>query len=331
MAASKNKFLQVVKYVLLFGLAILLVYLAFRKVDWDVFLSGLKQTRWVWVVLFLVASVVALIGRVIRWRELLHPFDDSIGFGKVWDANNIGNLASAALPSTGEFLRCGYMSSKKLEFDKVLGTILCERLWDFIAILVLAIVTFLLQWDRFGGYFEENILAPLASAGAGWIMALIVVAATIFIVTVFLLKERSDFCRKVAESISRLWTGITAFNKSKNKLLVALTTLLIWFTYVVMCFCIIKAMPALDGLNLADAAFLSLVGNIASVVPVPGGIGAYHYLVTAAVGLYGFSWDSGLLFSTLNHEIHAVLIMVLGIISYANYMRQSGRKSKSVE
>ena len=331
MAAHKNRFLQVVKYVLLFGLAILLVYLAFRKVDWYVFLSGLKQTRWVWVVLFLVASVVALIGRVIRWRELLHPFDDSIGFGKVWDANNIGNLASAALPSTGEFLRCGYMSSKKLEFDKVLGTILCERLWDFIAILVLAIVTFLLQWDRFGGYFEENILAPLASAGAGWIMALIVVAATIFIVTVFLLKERSDFCRKVAESISRLWAGITAFNKSKNKLLVALTTLLIWFTYVVMCFCIIKAMPALDGLNLADAAFLSLVGNIASVVPVPGGIGAYHYLVTAAVGLYGFSWDSGLLFSTLNHEIHAVLIMVLGIISYANYMRQSGRKSKIVE
>ena len=331
MAVHKNRFLQVVKYVLLFGLAILLVYLAFRKGDWYVFLSGLKQTRWVWVVLFLVASVVALIGRVIRWRELLHPFDDSIGFGKVWDANNIGNLASAALPSTGEFLRCGYMSSKKLEFDKVLGTILCERLWDFIAILVLAIVTFLLQWDRFGGYFEENILAPLASAGAGWIMALIVVAATIFIVTVFLLKERSDFCRKVAESISRLWAGITAFNKSKNKLLVALTTLLIWFTYVVMCFCIIKAMPALDGLNLADAAFLSLVGNIASVVPVPGGIGAYHYLVTAAVGLYGFSWDSGLLFSTLNHEIHAVLIMVLGIISYANYMRQSGRKSKIVE
>ena len=322
MAAHKNRFLQVVKYILLFALAILLVYLAFRTVDWDVFLAGLRQTRWVWVILFLVASVVALFGRAIRWRELLRPFDDSIEFGKVWDANNIGNLASAALPGTGEFLRCGYISSKKIEFDKALGTMLCERLWDFIAILVLTVATFLLQWDRFGDYFKDNILAPFTSAGAVWIMAGIVVAATIFILVVFRLKDRSKFCRRVAESISRLWAGITAFNKSKNKLLVALTTLLIWFTYVVMCFCIIKAMPALEGLDLADAAFLSLVGNIASVVPVPGGVGAYHYLVAAALGLYGHSWDTGILFATLNHEIHALLIIVLGIVSYINLVRK---------
>lgn len=78
----------------------------------------------------------------------------------------------------------------------------------------------------------------------------------------------------------------------------------------------------MEGMNLADAAFLSLVGNIASVVPVPGGVGAYHYLVAAAVGLYGHSWETGILFATLNHEIHALLIIVLGIISYVNLVRK---------
>ena len=321
-ATAKKRILSVLKYLMLFAAAVLLVYLAFRKVDWQAFLAGLKQTRWFWVFLFCVGSVLALVGRAVRWRELLLPFDDSIKFLKVWDADNVGNLASAALPGTGEVLRCGYISSKRLEFDKTLGTMLCERLWDFIAILVLSVVSILLQWERFGAYFKNNIIDPLASAGAGWILAGLAVAATIFIVIVFRLKHRYNFCCRVAESFSRLWAGITAFNKSKNKLLVALTTFFIWFMYVLMCYCIIKAMPALDGLNLADAAFLSLVGNIASVVPVPGGVGAYHYLVAAAVGLYGHSWDTGILFATLNHEIHALLIIVLGIVSYVNLVRK---------
>ena len=121
-----------------------------------------------------------------------------------------------------------------------------------------------------------------------------------------------------------------AFNKSKNKLLITVMTFFIWFMYVLMGWSIIKAMPALDGMNLADAAFLSLVGNIASVVPVPGGVGAYHYLVAAAVGLYGHSWDTGILFATLNHETHALLIIVLGIISYINMMRYPKAKKTDV-
>ena len=330
MAAKKNILLQVLKYVLLFAAAALVVYLAFRKEDWKVFLDGLKQTRWFWVAMFIIFSILALIGRAVRWKELLLPFDDRVRFLKVWDADNVGNLASAALPGTGEILRCGYMSSKKIRFDKTFGTMLCERVWDFIAIVVLLGVALTLQWSRFGGYFKENIVAPLAAAGIWWILLALVIAAAIFIVLMFRLKDRYNFCCRVAESISRLWSGIMAFNKSKNKLLITVMTFFIWFMYVLMGWSIIKAMPALDGMNLADAAFLSLVGNIASVVPVPGGVGAYHYLVAAAVGLYGHSWDTGILFATLNHETHALLIIVLGIISYINMMRYPKAKKTDV-
>lgn len=325
-----KKLLKVAKYLLLFGAAVLLVYLAFRKVDWEAFLSGLAQTKWIWVVLFCILSVLALIGRVIRWKELLAPFDDSIGAMKIWDANNIGNLASAALPGTGEILRCGYISSKKLQFDKALGTMLCERIWDLIAILVLTAVSLSLQWERFGGYFKENIIGPLSAAGVWWILLALLVFGALFIALVFKFRDRSTFCSKSADSISRLGSGILAFTKSKNKFLVALATFFIWFIYVLMCLCIIKAMPALEGLSLSDAAFLSLVGNIASVVPVPGGVGAYHYLVASAVGLYGHSWETGLLFATLNHEIHAVVVIVLGVVSYLKVLRDKSRRHSDV-
>ena len=330
MAAAKNRFFGIVKYVLLFGAAALLVFLAFRKVEWSAFWSGLKQTRWIWIVVFCLASVVALVGRAMRWKALLNAFDKEVSLKKVWDANNAGNLASAALPGTGEFLRCGYVTSRHLEFDKALGTVLCERIWDFIAIVVLAAVTLLIQWDQFGGYFKENILMPMAAAGIWWILLAVLIAAAVFLFLVFRFRGRSKFCDMVAGSVTRLGAGIMAFNKTEKKARVALTTFLIWFTYVLMCFCVIKAMPSLEGLSLADAAFLSLVGNVASVIPVPGGIGAYHYLVAAAVGLYGHSWDTGILFATLNHETHAVLIILLGIISYVVLVRNSASRKTDV-
>ena len=59
------------------------------------------------------------------------------------------------------------------------------------------------------------------------------------------------------------------------------------------------------------------LGNVASLVPVPGGIGAYHYLLKVSLmGLYGTTEEIGLLFATLCHELHAVLVIVLGVWSY---------------
>lgn len=80
-----------------------------------------------------------------------------------------------------------------------------------------------------------------------------------------------------------------------------------------------KAVPNLSHLGFADAIFVSAIGNIASVIPVPGGIGAYHYLAALCLqSIYGTPWDIGILFATLNHELHAVLVAVLGALSYAS-------------
>lgn len=319
---------KILKYVLLFALAAVLVYFAFRKVEWHAFMDGLSQTKWIWVVLFCGLSALALVLRTVRWKELLIPFDPDLKTIRVWDAINVGNLASAALPASGELIRCGYVTSKKLEYDKSLGTMFCERLWDFLALVVLAIISLLTGWDRFGQYCTENLIQPL-TGNRFFVITLIGVTVLIvaFLITVFYFRDRYPVCSKIAESLSRIWAGITVFFKSKNKLVIAATTLLLWVVYVFMCFCIIKAMPALQGLDMIDALFFSMVGNLASIVPVPGGIGAYHYLVAAAVGVYGYGWETGILYATLNHEIHAVLIIIVGIVAYIHWMRTLRAKS----
>ena len=321
MAVKNNKFIKAVKYILLFGLAALLVYLAFRKVNWADFLLGLRQVRWFWIVLFCVVSVVALMIRTVRWKEMIVPFDDGISSIKVWDAINIGNMVSLVIPGGGEVLRCGYVSSKKFEMDKALGTMFCERLWDFISLLLLFIFLIVFNGGRIGNYLTEKIIGPAMSNTTLWVLlaaAVLLVAA--FVVISYKLRDKYKLFGAVARSISRLWIGFGAFSKSRNKALIVISSFALWFMYVLMSYCILKAMPALDGLGLTDAAFFSFVGNIASVVPVPGGIGAYHYLVAAAVGLYGISWETGILFATLNHEIHALVILLIGIVSYIHFV-----------
>ena len=328
MADSCNKAKSIIKYVLLFILAAVLVYFAFRNVNWGAFVSALGQTRWIWVVIFCLASVCAIFFRAIRWKELLIPFDGEISLLKVWDAVNVGNLTSLALPGAGEFLRCGYVTTKKLEYDKALGTLICERFWDFIAVVIISIVSFAYEWTRLGDYFKENLFGPaLGKRGMWWILVVVVVLSVLFVVIVRKYRDRNAFCGRVAASLSRLWLGFKAFEKSENKLLIALSTVVIWAMYILMSFCILKAVPEMSGLNLMDAMFFSAIGNLASVVPVPGGIGAYHYLVASAVGFYGLSWDMGILYATLNHEIHAVIVAILGLVCYLHGVRSSRKNS----
>ena len=331
MASSKNKAAQTLKYIALALLAALLVYIAFRKVDWAVFLDGLSQTRWVWILLFLIASVGALFFRAVRWREMMAAFDGDIKLVRVWDALNVGNVVNTALPGAGEIVRTGYVTTKKLEFDKALGTMLCERIWDIIALVIMLAVSIIFGDGRLGAFFDENVVRPLAgNTTLWWVLAAVAVAIAVVVVLVRRNRQRSRICGEIADSIGRLWAGVGAFGKSRNKLLIAITTVVIWVMYILMSWCILRAMPVMDGLGLLDATFIAAIGGVASAVPVPGSIGAFHYLVAATIGLYGISWDMGILYATLYHEIHAVFIVLLGLACYL-HMIGGGKKTDNNE
>ena len=148
-------------------------------------------------------------------------------------------------------------------------------------------------------------------------MAGVLLLVAAFVWAVFHFRNRVRFFRRIADTLKGLGTGFASVAHLENKWAFVLSTVGIWAMYVMMLWCTIRALPQLDSLGMVDALFLSAVGNIASVIPVPGGIGAYHYLVALSVqSLYGAPWDTGILLATLGHEAHAILIIVVGVISY---------------
>lgn len=311
---------NVLKYVISFLLAGVLVYFAFRGVDWAAFWAGLQQTRWGYVALFFLASFVAVVLREERWRAMLLPLDGSVKRIDAWDSANVGNLTNVVLPGAGEFVRCGYISKGRLSYDKAFGTIVCERTWDVVAVAVLFIAALATGWSKFGGFFVEQIWQPLVgrmSFSLWWIVAGVVVLAGAGFWAVFHWSGSNKFCGKAAGWIRGLGAGFVSFAQMKHKWLFVVYTVGIWAMYVTMSWSGLQAVPSLASLTFTDALFISAVGNIASVIPVPGGVGAYHYLVALSLqSLFAADWNTGILYATLCHESHAILIIVLGIASY---------------
>jgi uncharacterized membrane protein YbhN (UPF0104 family) len=106
---------------------------------------------------------------------------------------------------------------------------------------------------------------------------------------------------------------------------------MIWACYWLMTYAALFALPETSQLKLIDALFLLAVGTLGWVVPVQGGIGAYHYMVTLGFTLYKIPREAGLTYATLSHESQMLMLIVLGTISFVLLFVVQRRKSKLQE
>ena len=185
----------ILKYLLSLALAGALVYFALRGIDWRAFAEGLGETRWGYALLYLLAALLALVFREERWRAMMLPLNPEVRRIDAWDSANVGNVVNVVLPGAGEFVRCGYISSKRFSYDKAFGTIVSERAWDVIAVGLLFVAALALNWDTFGNFFVENIWRPLnsrMSLSLWWIIAALAVLAAACLLLVFRFSLASD-------------------------------------------------------------------------------------------------------------------------------------------
>ena len=63
--------------------------------------------------------------------------------------------------------------------------------------------------------------------------------------------------------------------------------------------------------------------------PVQGGIGAFHWIISSGLTLYGISKADGLVFATIQHESQLILVVILGTFSVFTLFINSRRKRKN--
>lgn len=329
-----KKISKVIKYILSLAVAGVLLYFSFREVKWEDFIEGLRTCRWEYIILSMVAGIAAFWFRGVRWRQLLLPIDPSTKSITTFNAVNIGYIANFVFPRIGEFVRCGVVTRrsepeepsatgetrKKASYDKVLGTVVLERGWDLLSMVILLVVLLAARWEKFGGFFMKEMWEPVASRinfSIWWVVAILVIAGISCLYLIWKLRESNGICRKIWGLFTGLMQGFSSCLKMEGKWRFFVSTALIWSMYWLMAAATMRAIPVLDGLNMIDALFLSLAGSLGWLVPVPGGFGAFHFIVSLALqAIYGIPFETGIIFATLSHESQAITMALFGGISY---------------
>lgn len=324
---------KVLKYIASAALAALLLWVSFREVEWTDFMAGLRECRWGYVLLSMAAGSFAFWLRGLRWRRLLLPIDGSISRLTTFNGVNIGNISNYIFPRIGEFVRCGVITRrsapaddrpdapKKATYDKVLGTVVLERSWELLVMLLLLVVVVVGGFRRFGGFFVEEIWTPMSRRldfSIWWIVAIFAVAVVAALAALWRHRDTNPFCRKIYGIIKGILQGFSSCFRMEKPWLFFAYTALIWAMYWFMAASTMWAAPFLEGLDLIDALFLSLVGGLGFAVPVPGGIGAFHFIISLALStLYNVPVELGIVYATLSHTSQAITQILFGLGSYA--------------
>ena len=321
------------KYAVSASLAFVLLYFSFRDVEWADFMEGLKSCRWEFILLSMAAGSFAFWLRAVRWRKLLLPIDGSITRMTAFNGINIGNISNFVFPRIGEFIRCGVITRrsepvspddpehKKASYDKVLGTVVLERSWELLVMLLLLAVVVVGGFNRFGGFFVEQIWTPMAQRldfSIWWIVAVLAVAGAAGCFALWRYRNTNPVFSKVWGIFRGSLQGFASCLKMDRKWMFFAYTAFIWMTYWLMAASTVWAAPFLSDLDLIDALFLSLVGGLGFAVPVPGGIGAFHFIISLALSaIYGIPTELGIIYATLSHTSQAITQIFFGAGSYA--------------
>ena len=312
---------SVLKYILLLAVAVLLLYFAFKNVSVATIFHEMLQANIFWLGVSTVFSFVALISRAYRWKLLIEPLGYQPSLKNTTYAVMVGYLANLAFPRLGEVTRCGSLSTaENIPFNKLLGTVVVERIIDVISLLICILLVAIIEFNRLGNFFKNNFSDPLISkitkftSSAIIIIVMIVVAlAVVFFLLIRYSKRKSP--SKWTAIINGFVKGLVSIKHLDKPWLFVFHSVFIWFLYYLSVYVCLFALPFTSHLGPAAALFLLVAGGIGMSAPVQGGIGAYHLMVSQGLLLYGVKLENGLSFATLLHSLQLITVIVTGSVA----------------
>ena len=318
-----KKILGLFKYLLFLGLGIFLLWLTLRKSNWDEIKSDIITANFIYLVPATIMLLMSHLSRAVRWKILMEPMGYKPTLINTFLAVMIGYWANLAVPRLGEVLKCTILGRyEKVPADKLVGTIVAERAFDVVSLVVVLTLTIGIQYDLVGTY-ASNMLGSIFNNKAGNIsyvkilVTLAVIAFVLFLIG-FVLKKLAhvSFVHKTKIFIKGILQGLTSVRNIRNKGWFFFHTVLIWVLYLLSTYMGFFAMTDMSHYGI-KAAFSALsFGSLGMIVPSPGGIGSYQYAVQQVLLLYGISAEKGLSLGMLIWFAQTGIVIIFGTLSF---------------
>ncbi len=208
------------------------------------------------------------------------------------------------MPRLGEVMKCTILAKhEKIPADKLIGTMVTERICDFLCLLVIIAITVFIQFDlihQYAGAQFRNILYD----GQGQLKiykigVVLVVLGTVVVLMIWLSRvfATSLFVKNIKRLLKGIRTGMLSFKYIENKGAFLFHTIFIWTMYLLSIRIGLYTMEAVSHLGFTTCFSILSFGSIA-MLATQGGIGAYQYTIQKLLPLYavnegpalGFGW-----------------------------------------
>jgi len=320
----KGKLGDILKYLILLGIAVTLLFYAFRGMDIKKIVQEILSANMFWVAVSGLISIIAFVVRAHRWNLLIEPMGYSPSLKNTTYSVLVGYLANFFVPRLGEVSRCGALSkAESIPFNKLFGTVVVERIIDVLSLLICIILAAVLEHKRLGNFFTENIFDPAISKfqklgnSPLLLVAIIVLLLGLIIAVVYFAKKtkQKGADSKISKLIKGFIDGLRSVANLKRPALFIFQSAFIWVLYYLGVYVALFAFSFTSSLGGGAALFLLVAGGIGMSAPVQGGIGAYHLFVSQGLVLYGVLKEDGLAFATMIHGLQFILVIILGVAS----------------
>lgn len=316
-----RKLLAPLRYLIFLGIGVGLFCLTVKDLPIKTVLAEISKADSFWILLTVFISAIALMARTFRWIQLIEPLGYKPRFWSTYNATMFGYLANLAIPRLGEITRCGALGkSEEIPFDKLLGTVIIERASDVLMLLVSMILVAVLEFDRLGGFLQDQFFIPLMNKmNDSFILVVILIlfalGGIISILWLFRMKNPPKFIQKIRKLLLGVAIGLKSITQLRNKWMYVFYSVFIWTMYWLGTYVSFYALSSTSGLNASAGLFVMMLGAIGMTAPVQGGLGAYELLVVAGLLLYKISNLDSLAFALMTHGTQTILMIVLGVTS----------------
>ena len=294
----KKKILNILKSVLFIGLGSSILYLIFRaqnkayieqcKVDGiqladcsllDKLVTDFTSANFFWLFMVILAYTISNISRTARWQMLLRPLGININPLNGFFTIMLGYFANLGFPRIGEFVRAGTLARyEKTEFEKVMGTVVVDRVIDVFSLLIAILLAFVFSFKELSAFLDSM---PMSFSGTKLLLLLAVVGLAGVGLVFYLVKNYPD--NFLVKKILGFLEGVKSIKDIDRPFWFVFHSVLIWVMYFVMIWVGLYAFGPTAHLGATAGLLLFVVGSLGIVIPTPGGMGTYHALVGACL------------------------------------------------
>jgi len=298
-----------------FGLGLGLFWLAMQGVeDPEALKRDMRSAQWWGIAASFVMGYLAIVSRGLRWNLLLAPMGHHPSPARSVHAVAFSYFANSFVPRSGEVARCAALNqTDDIPVNQLLGTVITERVVDFLMLFGLVAFALLTNLDAFLALMQEAQLPAMPTLMGAGVAGL---AGCVALWWISQQQGRSGLLGKMAGFLQGIGTGIRSVLAMEKRGVFLFHTVFIWVMYFLMSYVLFKAIPAVSDLGLTDAVLVMVAGGFGMVLPAPGGIGSYHWAVSLGFAAVGFSGDVGFAVANVVWLTQTAMIVLTGGLGY---------------